>query len=502
MKYSIRVKLFITLGLLTLFFVLLSIILNNLFLEKFYLISKKIVLEDSYKKIDSLYNGDSEELSLELERFEDSIGVNILILDDSFNTIYSSRQNETNFRSRIFNRNNIHSITVSLIKERVSRILENGQLVEIRYDRRLRSNFVDFYALLSNKDYIFISAPVAAIKESVETSNKFFLFTGIITMLVGGILIFFITTKFTKPILDLNYIAQRMSLLDFSKRYPVKTQDEVGHLGDSINSLSEQLHKSILELKSANEKLKKDIEREQKIDEIRKEFITNVSHELKTPIALIQGYSEGLKVNVNEDEENKNYYCDVIMDEALKMDRLVRQLLDLSQIESGEISLERSDFDISEMADAVIKKNSIILKEKNIDITVEKDENTVVNADYEKIEQVLLNYLSNAVNHTDENKQIKVSIRRIEKKVKVSVFNTGRHIPEASMDKIWSSFYKVDKARTRVYGGAGLGLSIVRAIMNAHGGGYGAVNVEGSGNLHGGVEFWFELESTASAPEN
>lgn len=488
MKYSIRVKLFMTLGLLVLFFVLLSILLNNLFLEEFYLERKKSALEASYKRIDNLYNGDSEELSLQLERLEDVNGVNILILDNDFNTVYSSKQKEISFKSRTFSRNLSHSISIALIKERAARIIKNGQLVETRNDRGFGSKFIDFYGLLGNRDYIFISTPVATIKESVETSNEFFLFTGLLTMVTGAILIFFITQKFTTPILDLNHIAQRMCLLDFSQRYPVKTRDEIGQLGNSINSLSEQLHMSILELKETNEKLKKDIEREQKTDEIRKEFITNVSHELKTPIALIRGYSEGLKLNVNEDEANKDYYCDVIMDEALKMDRLVRQLLDLLQIESGEISLERSDFDISGMVDNVLKKNSIIFKEKNIEITVEGNEIAFVNADYERIEQVLVNYINNAVNHVDQLKQIKVSIRRIEKKVRISVFNTGRHIPEESMDRIWSSFYKVDKARSRMYGGAGLGLSIVRAVMTAHGNRYGAANVDS------GVEFWFELE--------
>ncbi len=488
MKYSIRMKLFITLGLLIMFFIIGSVLLNTLFLEKFYLASKKNEIENTYREIASLYNGDAEELSLELERFEDFNGVNILILDNDFNTIYSSRQKEVNFSARTFNRNISHNISVALIRERASRIVNKGELVETRNDKRLSSNFIDFYGLLDNKDYIFISTPVAAIKGSVETSNKFFMFTGLVTMVIGSVLVYWITRRFTKPILDLNRIAQRMCLLDFSQRYPVKTQDEMGQLGNSINSLSQQLHISIQELKSTNEKLIKDIEREQKTDEIRKEFISNVSHELKTPIALIQGYSEGLKVNVNEDEANKDYYCEVIMDEAAKMDRLVRQLLSLLQIESGEIPLERSVFDISEMVDEVIKKSSILFKEKNIDIRMERGGELLVNADYERIEQVMMNYINNAVNHVDDRKQISFGIRHTGARVRVSVFNTGRHIPEESMSKIWSSFYKVDKARTRTYGGAGLGLSIVRATMNAHGNSYGAMNVDK------GVEFWFELD--------
>lgn len=495
MKYSIRFKLFTALICLILFFVTLSWILNNFFLEKYYFYRKENMLKGSYNLINDLYKSDSENISLELEKLERMQGLHIVIADSNFNLIYNSmerRDDDRPLRARI--RIMIPDnwiLAESLIRSRIQEISNGETIIETREDRRMNSRFIYLFSKLANGDIIFLSTPVAAIEENVQIANDFFLFTGIVTILAGSIFIFLITGKFTKPILDLNSIAQKMTLLDFSTRYSVKTKDEIGQLGESINSLSDQLEKSILELRSANEQLMEDIERKMRIDEMRKEFVSSVSHELKTPIALIQGYAEGLRMNVNEDEENKNFYCEVIVDEALKMNKLVKQLLELSQMESGEFKLEKVDFKICTMLNQVLKKNELIFKEKGINVSVDNEDNYVVNADYDRIEQVIINYLTNAVNHVDDKKIIRISVKGNQDKVTVTVFNSGKHLPEECFGKIWTSFYKIDKARTREYGGSGLGLSIVKAVQQAHRNRYGVKNVEG------GVEFWFELDRGA-----
>lgn len=495
MKYSIRFKLFTALICLILFFVMLSWILNNFFLHKYYIYRKENMLKGSYNLINDLYKSDSENISLELEKLERMQGLHIVIADSNFNLIYNSLERRDDDRPprariRIMIPDN-WILAESLIRSRIQEISNGQTIIETREDRRMNSRFIYLFSKLANGDIIFLSTPVAAIEENVQIANDFFLFTGIVTILAGSIFIFLITGKFTRPILELNSIAQKMKLLDFSTRYSVKTKDEIGQLGESINSLSDQLEKSILELRSANEQLMEDIERKMKIDEMRKEFVSSVSHELKTPIALIQGYAEGLRMNVNEDEENKNFYCEVIVDEALKMNKLVKQLLELSQMESGEFKLEKVDFKICAMINQVLKKNELIFKEKGIDVLVENEDDYVVNADYDRIEQVINNYLTNAVNHVDDRKVIRVSVKGNQDKVTVIVFNSGKHLPEECFEKIWTSFYKIDKARTREYGGSGLGLSIVKAVQQAHKNRYGVKNVEG------GVEFWFELDRGA-----
>ena len=279
-----------------------------------------------------------------------------------------------------------------------------------------------------------------------------------------------------------------MSELDFEVRYPVTTQDEIGVLGSSINTLSETLEKTISELKSANNELQKDIEKKIQIDEMRKEFLSNVSHELKTPIALIQGYAEGLYDNINDDSASREFYCEVIIDEAVKMNKMVKKLLTLNQIEFGKNQLSYEHFDITEVVRQVINSAALLAEQKGAVISMPDYGAVYVWADEYMVEEVVTNYISNAVNHVAGEMKIDVHIEKMEDAVRVGVFNTGNCIPEEELDKIWIKFYKVDKARTREYGGSGIGLSIVKAIMNSMNRQCG---VENCGN---GVEFWFELD--------
>ena len=492
MKMSIRFKLFLIVSSLVLLFVVLSWVLNSFFLDDYYLHTKRNILLENYKKINVVYTGDTTNISLELEKLETTNNVHIAIVDSSYHIKYALNRgiNEQDMqkqerpdpgdRMNMFER---------LVKSKVDRIKENGYIIENGTDNRINTNSIRLFAILNNDDFLILDTPVEAIQESVAIANKFFLFTGALILVIGIGAIFFISKSFVKPILELNTITKNMSTLDFSKRYSIKGRDEIGQLGTSINSLSEQLQTSISELKEANLKLMEDIEKERKIDEMRKEFVYSVSHELKTPIALIRGYAEGLKININKDEENKDYYCDVIMDETIKMNKIVKQLLELSQLESGMIYLEREDFNIMELVSAFLRKNSVLLKDKGIEVIVDKEAEITVNADYDKAEQVLTNYLNNAVNHIDENKIVKIRVEMIGGKARLTVFNSGGHVPQDSLDKIWTSFYKVDKARTRAYGGTGLGLSIVRAIQESHHNNCGVQNVDG------GIEFWFELDA-------
>ena len=293
--------------------------------------------------------------------------------------------------------------------------------------------------------------------------------------------------RFTKPIEEMAKAAKKMSNLDFDVKVNNLSQDELGKLGNSINEMSSKLEQTISELKTANNELQKDIEQKVQIDEMRKEFLSHVSHELKTPIALIQGYSEGLKDNIFDDDESKEFYCDVIADEAQKMNRMVQKLLTLNQIEFGNNRVEMERFDITELIQNMVDSNKILLEKEGVEVLFQEP---VVHvwADEFMIEEVVSNYLSNARNHVSENGRIAVSYLRHGKNLRVKVFNTGNHIPEEDIEKLWVKFYKVDKARTREYGGSGIGLSIVEATMKAHGRDYGVANVEN------GVEFYFEVE--------
>ncbi|MCY6354651.1 sensor histidine kinase [Clostridium sp. ZS2-4] len=499
MKNSIRIRLLAAMSGLIIFFICFSWFLNSNFLQSYYIQQKKNSLIESSKMIADQYHGNPLNISLELERLERNNGIHIVIITKDKNIKYDSFIFNNRFEKWNEEQRKIKGSKNTIEKRNIPResmLLDNIMgdkfdkefRISIGKDPRLRTKFLNLTNVLSNGDILKLSTPIEEISHSVFIANKFFLITGIITIFIGIIVTILFSKKFTNPILELNKIAQSMSKLDFSQKYIIRTQDEIGELGKSINSLSEQLDKSITELQDANEKLKEDIQRERKLDEMRKEFVSSVSHELKTPIALIQGYAEGLKVNVNEDEESKNFYCDVIVEESNKMNKLVKNLLNLSMIESGYFKLERSDFDISLLINQILNKFTPIFEEKKINLQVGKDKEMFVNADILMTEQILVNYINNAINHVNDKRSIKVSVKEAEDKIRVSVFNSGKHISEEFIDKIWLSFYKIDKARTRAYGGTGLGLSIVRAIQQAH------HNKFGAENKADGVEFWFELD--------
>ena len=344
-----------------------------------------------------------------------------------------------------------------------------------------------------NNDFILIRTNLESIQDNVDIANKFLTYAGVLVAVIVSVGVFFATKSFVRPVKELSDIARRMSNLDFNAKYRAKNNDEIGELGHSINLLSEKLEDTISDLKSANNQLQTDIEQKVQVDEMRKEFLSNVTHELKTPIALIQGYAEGLKDNISEDAESREFYCDVIIDEASKMNKMVKKRLTLNQIEFGNDMVEMERFDIVTLIRSVLESSDILIRQNDVKVQFEPKNPIDVWADEYMIEEVVTNYLTNAIHHADKEKVIDIRVIRQEKKVRVSVFNTGMPIPQEDIEKIWVKFYKVDKARTREYGGSGIGLSIVKAIMESHNKPFGVINHSN------GVEFWFELDSDFNA---
>ena len=393
------------------------------------------------------------------------------MLDRLLPNLYPGKKPEYNSYKKIKNVDNIYDLYES-------------------HDIRTRSNFLELVWNDEDMDtYILIRTSVESLQSNVEIANKFLASAGILVAFLVSVCVFFATKSFIRPVEELSGIAKRMSNLDFNVKYKVESNDEIGELGRSINLLSEKLEDTISELKSANNQLQTDIEQKVHVDEMRKEFLSNVTHELKTPIALIQGYAEGLKDNISEDAESREFYCDVIIDEASKMNKMVKKLLTLNQIEFGNDTIEMERFDVVALIRSVLENSDILLKQKEIRVQFERAEAVEVWADEYMIEEVVTNYLTNAIHHAENEKVIDIRVRRDGEHVRVSVFNTGTPIPQEDIDKVWIKFYKVDKARTREYGGNGIGLSIVKAIMESHNKPYGVINHSN------GVEFWFELDA-------
>jgi two-component system sensor histidine kinase VanS len=293
----------------------------------------------------------------------------------------------------------------------------------------------------------------------------------------------------SKPLIKLNNSAKRISEMDFSQQCDVNSDDELGNLAKTLNFLSYRLNSALTELQQKNIKLKQDIEKERKLDKMRKEFVAGVSHELRTPISIISGYAEGLKDNV-ADDDSREFYLDVIMDEASKMNALVSDMLDLSQLESGNFKMEAEPFHIDELMKKCINKNKQFFQQKNIKVQESLAKEVTVYADYLRIEQVITNFLTNAIRHTPENGVVNIKLRDEQQSCKVEIENQGEHLAECDLENIWDRFYKADKSRNRIAGGTGLGLSIVKNILLMHNSTFGVKNTKL------GVCFFFTLNKT------
>lgn len=504
MKHSIRVRF-------TLIFVGLMAAalfatwgINNFFLEKYYIADKLNILEDAYRQLNALVMEqiqEGESISDELESLYSVDGEQtrlselIRLLNEKYNTtvaIVDSLSDHAVLPVRDFRflSDRVHQYILGVDGPETEVLIdEENYRIQKSFDQRSRAYYLESWGFLEDNRTIFImSMPIASIHESVELSNRFMAYVGLAVLAIGSLLMFFATKKVTSPILSLASLSERMSELDFNARYAGQSEDEIGVLGHSMNTLSEKLEDTIGKLRRANNELQKDIDEKIRIDEARKDFIANVSHELKTPIALIQGYAEGLTEGMAEEAESRDYYCGVIMDEANKMNQMVKQLLTLTALEFGNDTPVMERFDIAALIQGILSSASILLQQKEAKVEFEQDAPVYVTADEFKIEEVITNYLNNALNHLDGERLIRIRAEEGAGEVRVSVYNTGSHIPEEDLGNLWTKFYKVDKARTRAYGGSGIGLSIVKAIMDSHHRECGVANVAD------GVEFWFTVD--------
>lgn len=485
MDRSIRKEMMVTFTGLILCMVLVSAIANIFFLENYYTSNKKEDLLYTREQLEKLVLQDKladEATKSLLERIIEKGNISFLILDETGDILASTNQDQERLEFQLL------SYQLDKITDGIEIISDDKDYLMVKAnDLRNELEYIEMWGYFPTGEAYIIRSPMESIRASADIAGRFLLYVATLVILLSSILVWYFANKLTKPLLELAAISKKMAELEFDVKYDNNSYEEIGILGDSFNAMSEKLEKTISELKIANNELLQDIERKEKTEEMRTEFLGNVSHELKTPIALIQGYAEGLNENINDDLESKEFYCEVIMDEAEKMNKLVKSLLELNHLEFGGANNLVERFDIVEMLNTILGSIDIITKQKGATIQISTHEKVYVWADQFKVEHVLRNYITNALNHVDDAKIISIKIAKGDK-VRVSVFNTGNQIPEDDIEYIWDKFYKVDKARTREYGGNGIGLSIVKAIMNSMHQEFGVKNYSN------GVEFWFELD--------
>lgn len=481
MKRSIKRRIAFTFIILMVVTLVAVSLMQWLFLGRYYFDRKQETLVESWDMI----NGEGDTvISNDFRRFCATNSLTYAVVTPSLNYVASNSADSAGLAGRLLG----NLLGKEDANTQVLRQTENYQVIKI-YDRFISMDYLELWGRLDNGNYYIVRCPITSIEDSVTQSNQFYIYIGCVMVLASAVVIWLLTRRIVKPIQELTGISKRMAALDFEARYTSGGEDEIGELGHNFNQMSDKLERAISELKSANARLQKDIEEKTQIDEMRQEFLSDVSHELKTPIALIQGYAEGLKENISDDAESRDFYCDVIIDESAKMNALVKKLLNLNQLEFGNDQLSMERFDLAELIRGVIQSSHILIEQKEAKILFQQQEPVYVWGDEFKIEEVVTNYLTNALNHLEGERVIEITCREKDGRVVTTVFNTGKPISEEDMDKIWVKFYKVDKARTREYGGSGIGLSIVRAIMDAHG---QECHVKSYTN---GVAFSFTLES-------
>ena len=504
-RRSIRFKFFVAISAVTLVFIGVLLILNLFFYEDYYMLMRRGELRDAYQGIRNSYSGDIEEMMTVLDNYESQTAIRMAVVCSDGTVLYTSfntRSDEGNADTQnpfqlpdfdlLDQQRRGYTILQSIAQNVSWNTLDSHSYQFLNVTLWDNDQYLCLAGVLDNQadKCLFAYMPYAYIEQNSSLNLVFLVIAGGCALLICLIFAYGVSRWFSRPLIAMAGLADRMSELDFYTKYQGGSTDEIGQLGQSLNRLSAYLEQTIRELRQSNEQLAQEIKEKERIDNMRQEFIVNVSHELKTPIALIQGYAEGLTAGVADDPEDRKYYCDTIADEADHMNKLVMQLLNLSRLELGAEQTYSEDIDLHELCAEAVRKTAVLCESRGL--TVEYDDTCItVRTDGDLLDQVLMNYLSNAIRYTVDGGKIKISAKQTGDCVRLTVFNEGDGLPEEELPKIWEKFYRTDRARTREAGGTGIGLSLVRAIADTLHGSCGVENVEG------GIVFWFELSASA-----
>ena len=461
---KIRWKIFFLMFSVVLMIILGLIATNTIYLEKFYIKNKKEKLvELGQILIDPKYVIDFQNLEMHS---------NVAILIKRTDELYKLE------KEAVLPKEEIDEIIVQLKNNEY--VFKEITLLDYR------GKVLILFMPYMRDRYIEIITPLSFIQEGLEISTRYHLLIIVLALIIGSSMSFVFSKKMTDPILELKEITQRISLLDFNIKFEKERKDEIGELGYAINKMGGTLEKNIDEINKVNKKLMEDIENEKRLDKLRKEFIASVSHELKTPIAIIQGYAQGLMENIAETEEDRNFYCEIIVEESLKMDSLVKELLLITQMDSGYFKIEKEKVDLYQMIKDIRDKYS----SKNREIKYIGEKDIFAYCDEKYIDRVLENLVVNALKYSTGDREVTITVEDIENRYKVIISNESENLSEDDLENIWTPFYRVNKARDR--DGHGLGLAIVRGILENHKSNFGVYITEKNT-----INFWFELEKSS-----
>lgn len=510
-RLSLKFKAGLYVGCFTIFFIITLMAAVGFGFDRYYYSMKKDAMVEASQKISAIYRekGGSDENSL--DNLSQQYALDVLIVDHG-RLVYSSRPGR---KVHLPSGKNIQDEEVIVTgKEREAKEDGPGFRLPLHIEElrdlldgkvpdehmlgkvQLYKDMPDFEHFnlidcIQDGAYVIISQSVAPMRENIYIVQRFIIICGLIWLILAIIGTIFLTQRMTQPLLELKNLAVAMAHLDFSKRWKGNFNDEIGELGDSINTLSNQLNVALTALQQSNTELQKQLDKAKEVEHMRKSFLSAVSHELKTPLAIIQGYAEGLDT-LDIDEDTQRRYCTVIRSETQKMDKLVKDLLNLSRLETGSFKLEQTVFDFTALAEESKDRFAKAIADKGIIADWKLPAEMNVYGDPERIDTILTNFLSNAIDYTSKGNHIRVFVDDLGKRYRICVYNEGSHIDEEYQQRIWEPFYKIDSSRARspkrIFGGHGLGLGTVAALVKLHGEKYGVRNETD------GVTFWFTIK--------
>ncbi|KEI87251.1 histidine kinase [Clostridium botulinum B2 267] len=467
LKKSIVYKLFLVTTLLLVISSICTYSIIYMLLPNYYNKYKKMTIENQLDSIvDNVPKLDINNIEEYLGQISFNNNANIVVTDEYGNVIYFT--------------NVLQKGLVTIPKKED---LSHFKNIEKTNTRSVYTSYRKIKFYNSEEKYnLYLTAPLQPVSEASKVLFLLIPYIGLVVILISVIGGLIYSKVISKPLISMNKVAKEMAKLDFTKKCTVKGEDEIGELSQSLNDLSNNLRISMEELQRANEQLLDDIAKEREIEKKRREFIATISHELKTPITILKGQIEGMLSNIGIYKDRDKYLkrnLEVLND----MEYMVKETLEISKLESQGFKPRKEQVSLSKIVEECIYNISFIAKRKNIFIDKNINEDLFVHGDSKLLKKVVNNIITNAINHSPESEKVYANLHEEKDEIVLKVENTGIYIEENELKEIFKPFYRIEKSRNRKSGGSGLGLYIVKMILDAHNGKYSISNNEK------GVEF-------------
>ena len=467
---SLRFKLWAYFSMFAIFIFIILWFMQVIFLQNYYTTMKKNEVRKMAEKIEDKYNSNDLIDIINKIAYKDMISISIL--DNMGNVIYNSEMQSTD---PTMTHTNVYIDSNAIISQMLTSKQKSIEYITkiTKFNSQI---FIYCKAINNDNNYILLATPIDPINSTTSVLANQLKYITIISLICSFIVSIFLSNRLTNPITKMAKSAQKLKNGDYDVMFERGYYTEIDNLASTLNSATNELGKT---------------------DKLRKELIANVSHDLRTPLTMIKAYAEMIRDISGNDEKKRNEHLKIIIDESNRLTRLINDMMDLSKLESGVLTIKKSDFDITETIAILLKNFEMIYEKEGYTFKFDYQDPVYVYADETKIEQVIYNLINNAVNYSDDDKMIIIDLIQDKNNVKVKIIDHGRGIAKEKLPYIWDRYYKIGEIHKTAKTGTGLGLSIVKNILEKHGQKYGVESQENVGST-----FWFDVELSKNMNNN